>query len=52
LQGPHAASSGNRAARSTIRDEFAGDGIMLEGIAGPPDYLAMAAPLAGDRHPS
>ena len=31
-------------------DEFAADGIMLEGIAGPPDYLAMAAPLTGDRH--
>ena len=31
-------------------DEFAGQGIMLEGIAGPPDYLAMAAPFTGDRH--
>ena len=31
-------------------DEFATDGIMLEGIAGPPDYLAMSAPLTGDRH--
>ncbi len=31
-------------------DEFASDGIMLEGIAGAPDYLAMAAPLSGDRH--
>ena len=30
-------------------DEFAGDGFVLEGIAGPPDYLAMAAPFAGDR---
>ena len=29
-------------------DEFAQDGIVLEGIAGPPDYLAMAAPFAGD----
>jgi choline dehydrogenase-like flavoprotein len=31
-------------------DEFAPQGIMLEGIAGPPDYLAMAAPFTGDRH--
>jgi choline dehydrogenase-like flavoprotein len=31
-------------------DEFADERIMLEGIAGPPDYLAMAAPAAGDRH--
>ena len=26
-------------------DEFAAEGIMLEGIAGPPDYLAMAVPV-------
>jgi hypothetical protein len=31
-------------------DEFAGDGIMLETIAGPPDYLAMGIPLAGPAH--
>jgi choline dehydrogenase-like flavoprotein len=30
-------------------DEFAADGLVLEGIAGPPDYLAMSAPFAGDR---
>jgi choline dehydrogenase-like flavoprotein len=29
-------------------DEFAHEGFVLEGIAGPPDYLAMSAPLAGD----
>ncbi len=29
-------------------DEFAGDGFVFEGIAGPPDYLALAAPYAGD----
>ena len=29
-------------------DEFAGDGFVFEGIAGPPDYLALAAPFAGD----
>jgi choline dehydrogenase-like flavoprotein len=31
-------------------DEFAGDGIMLEGIAGPPAHAAMALPLKGRRH--
>ena len=35
--------------QSVYVDEFAAEGIMLEGIAGPPDYLAMAAPFAGDR---
>ena len=30
-------------------DEFAGEGFVFEGIAGPPDYLALAAPFAGDR---
>ena len=29
-------------------DEFADEGLVLEGIAGPPDYLAMSAPVAGD----
>jgi choline dehydrogenase-like flavoprotein len=36
--------------QSYFVDEFARDGIMLEGIAGPPDYLAMSAPFTGDRH--
>ncbi len=36
--------------QSYFVDEFAADGIMLEGIAGPPDYLALAAPFSGDRH--
>jgi choline dehydrogenase-like flavoprotein len=36
--------------QSYFVDEFAGEGIMLEGIAGPPDYLAMAAPVTGDAH--
>ena len=31
-------------------DEFAGEGFMLEGISGPPDYLAMAVPFTGARH--
>ncbi len=31
-------------------DEFADEGILFEGIAGPPDYLAMAVPFKGDRH--
>jgi choline dehydrogenase-like flavoprotein len=36
--------------QSYFVDEFATEGIMLEGIAGPPDYVALAAPFAGDRH--
>jgi choline dehydrogenase-like flavoprotein len=31
-------------------DEFAAEGLMLEGIAGPPDYLAMAVPFSGPAH--
>jgi choline dehydrogenase-like flavoprotein len=31
-------------------DEFAGEGIMFEGIAGPPSYAAMSLPLSGRRH--
>jgi hypothetical protein len=31
-------------------DEFAGEGIMFEGAAGPPDYLSMSVPYVGDRH--
>ncbi len=31
-------------------DEFAADGIVLEGIAGPPSYLALAVPFSGPRH--
>jgi choline dehydrogenase-like flavoprotein len=30
-------------------DEFAREGFVFEGIAGPPDYLALAAPFSGDR---
>ena len=36
--------------QSYFVDEFARERIMLETIAGPPDYLAMAAPFTGDRH--
>jgi choline dehydrogenase-like flavoprotein len=36
--------------QSYFVDEFARDGIMLEGIAGPPDYVAMGLPFAGDQH--
>ena len=28
-------------------DEFAAEGIMLEGVAGPPAYVAMSLPLTG-----
>jgi choline dehydrogenase-like flavoprotein len=31
-------------------DEFAGEGIMLEGAAGPPDYVAAFLPHAGAAH--
>jgi choline dehydrogenase-like flavoprotein len=31
-------------------DEFAAEGIMFEGIAGPPAHAAMALPLTGQRH--
>ncbi len=31
-------------------DEFSSNGIMFEGVAGPPSYAAMSLPLTGDRH--
>ncbi|MGB2712366.1 MAG: GMC family oxidoreductase, partial [Conexibacter sp.] len=31
-------------------DEFAEQGIMFEGVAGPPSYAAMALPLTGAKH--
>ncbi len=31
-------------------DEFAADGIMFEGVAGPPSYAAMSLPLTGAAH--
>jgi choline dehydrogenase-like flavoprotein len=31
-------------------DEFAAEGIVFEGVAGPPAYAAMALPLVGERH--
>jgi choline dehydrogenase-like flavoprotein len=31
-------------------DQFAGEGVMLEGIAGPPDYLALTTPRVGAAH--
>lgn len=36
--------------QSLYVDEFAREGIMLEGIAGPPAYAAVALPLTGARH--
>jgi choline dehydrogenase-like flavoprotein len=36
--------------QSLYVDEFAGEGIMLEGIAGPPAHAAMSLPLSGERH--
>ncbi len=32
-------------------DEFAAEGIMFEGVAGPPAYAAMSLPLSGERQP-
>lgn len=31
-------------------DEFASEGIMFEGVAGPPSYVAASLPLSGRRH--
>jgi len=31
-------------------DEFAEQGVMFEGVAGPPSYAAMSLPLSGERH--
>ena len=31
-------------------DEFSGEGMMFEGAAGPPDYLAMLFPFSRERH--
>jgi choline dehydrogenase-like flavoprotein len=36
--------------QSYFIDEFADEGIMLEGAAGPPDYAAMSFPFAGEKH--
>ncbi len=36
--------------QSYFIDEFADEGIMLEGAAGPPDYAAMSLPFSGERH--
>lgn len=36
--------------QSYFIDEFAGEGIMFEGAAGPPDYMAMSLPFTGPRH--
>ena len=36
--------------QSYFVDEFADEGIMFEGAAGPPDYLASTFPFSGERH--
>lgn len=36
--------------QSLAVDEFAGEGLMLEGISGPPSYLALTVPFSGDRN--
>ena len=40
----------NGVPQSYFIDEFADEGIMLEGAAGPPDYAAMTFPFAGEKH--
>jgi choline dehydrogenase-like flavoprotein len=41
---------GHGVPQSFYVDEFAHEGIMFEGIAGPPSYAAMSLPLSGERH--
>jgi choline dehydrogenase-like flavoprotein len=41
---------GHGVPQSFYVDEFAEEGIILEGVAGPPAYAAMALPLTGRRH--
>ena len=36
--------------QSFFIDEFADEGIMFEGAAGPPDYAAMSFPFSGEKH--
>ena len=36
--------------QSLYIDEFADEGIMFEGAAGPPDYLSMSMPFSRERH--
>jgi choline dehydrogenase-like flavoprotein len=36
--------------QSFFVDEFASEGIMFEGVAGPPAYAALSLPLTGARH--
>jgi choline dehydrogenase-like flavoprotein len=36
--------------QSLYVDEFASEGIIFEGVAGPPAYAAMSLPLTGERH--
>jgi choline dehydrogenase-like flavoprotein len=41
---------GHGVPQSFYVDEFAEEGIIFEGVAGPPAYAAMALPLTGRRH--
>ncbi len=47
---PHVVDMARGVPQSFYVDQFAADGIMLEGVAGPPAYAAMSLPLAGARH--
>jgi len=41
---------GHGVPQSLAIDEFAGDGLMLEGISGPPSYMALSVPYNGQRN--
>jgi choline dehydrogenase-like flavoprotein len=47
---PHVVDMSKGVPQSFYVDEFAREGIMLEGVAGPPSYAAMALPLTEPRH--
>jgi choline dehydrogenase-like flavoprotein len=47
---PELVEMGRGVPQSFYVDEFAGQGILFEGVAGPPSYAAMSLPLKGRRH--
>src|SRR5205085_995682 len=47
---PRAWEAGAVTYTGTRARRLAGEGLMFEGAAGPPDYMAMSLPFSGDRH--
>ncbi len=47
---PEAVDMARGVPQSFYIDEFAADGIIFEGVAGPPSYAAVSLPLTGARH--